>query len=346
MKTKLGQHRGKEVKFDMRNAPNKNIVIFGSSGTGKSTEEQKIAVEIVAQGRTAVMLDCHQVLGEDEIFWKHKEKFNLYMNEINAYEVGIACDLFEPMIHSDGVREDSADAIYAVLDVLDRTLKFGHAQKAALRMAISHVVEEGAYGKEGFRAIDQEGKINIIRLSKFDLGTQETVAEMILSYIWRLAVVNYFRRKEIFLFVDEFQNLPSGKRSSLAQILSEGRKFGVNLILATQQLPRSNASVVQQSLMQCGLILYFKPGADQVRVAAKMIDPENVNEWMQVLRGLKKGEFVASGTLELSGHRIECPLRVSAFEKPCNFSREADGQKPYTPERGKTYMNNRIEWRK
>ena len=326
------------------------------------------------------MLDCHQVLGEDEIFWKHKEKFNLYMNEINAYEVGIACDLFEPMIHSDGVREDSADAIYAVLDVLDRTLKFGHAQKAALRMAISHVVEEGAYGKEGFRAIDQalvrintsvaeavrekiysltihnvfhsgdffiqEGKINIIRLSKFDLGTQETVAEMILSYIWRLAVVNYFRRKEIFLFVDEFQNLPSGKRSSLAQILSEGRKFGVNLILATQQLPRSNASVVQQSLMQCGLILYFKPGADQVRVAAKMIDPENVNEWMQVLRGLKKGEFVASGTLELSGHRIECPLRVSAFEKPCNFSREADGQKPYTPERGKTYMNNRIEWRK
>ena len=148
-------------------------------------------------------------------------------------------------------------------------------------MAISHVVEEGAYGKEGFRAIDQalvrintsvaeavrekiysltihnvfhsgdffiqEGKINIIRLSKFDLGTQETVAEMILSYIWRLAVVNYFRRKEIFLFVDEFQNLPSGKRSSLAQILSEGRKFGVNLILATQQLPRSNASVVQQS---------------------------------------------------------------------------------------------------
>lgn len=141
-----------------------------------------------------------------------------------------------------------------------------------------------------------------------------------MAYIWRLAATNYFKRNELFLFVDEFQNLPSGSRSSLAQMLSEGRKFGINLVLATQQLPRSNATVVQQRLMQSGLILYFRPSTDQIRAAAKLIDPEKAQAWMKVLQGLGKGEFVASGALEISGHQVKYPLRVSAYERPYAYT--------------------------
>jgi len=349
MKAELGKHGNRDVKFDMENAPNKNIAIFGLSGGGKSVEGQKLAIEIAVQGGTVVMFDHRQVLGVDEIFWKYREEFYAYLHEIDAYENGIPCRLFEPLTHPDGIREHPVDIICALIDALDRTLKFGCTQKTALRLAVTYMIEDGTYEKEGFKALDkalervdipvaetvrdklylltvhnifhsgesfiQKGKINVIRLSKFDLGTQETVVEMVLSYIWRLAATNYFKRNELFLFVDEFQNLPSGRRSSLAQMLSEGRKFGINLILATQRLPQSNATEVHRRLMQAGLILYFRPSADQIRTAAKLIDPENVKDWMKVLQDLGKGEFVASGALEISGHRIRCPLRISAFEK-------------------------------
>lgn len=229
------------------------------------------------------------------------------------------------------------------------------------------MIEEGGYEESGFAGIDKvlegihtpvaeavreklypltihnifrpgdlfirEGKINVLRLSRFNLVTQETAAEMLLAYIWRLAMVNHFKEKEIFLFVDECQNLPSGKKSTLAQMLSEGRKFGANLILATQQLLQTGTSVIQQRLTQCGLILYFRPEPNRVRMMAKMIDPEAEREWMQVLHDLQRGEFVAAGTLTISGRRIDRPIKVSAFEKVEHRIN------PQQYERGKTYIH-------
>lgn len=355
MKIEVGrERRGQKVCFNIREAVNKNVAIYGAPGVGKSVEIQKIALEIIHRGATALMFDHHQVLDDREIFWKYKQEFTSFMHEISAYEAGIPCDLFEPITYPDGGQEHPMDAVCAAVDAFDRALKLGSAQKAVLRTAIAQMAEGKMYGIEGFKAIDkvledmddptstklrdklypliihnvfcpgnffiQEGRINVLRLSKFDLATQDIVAEIVLAYIWRLAATNYFKRNELFLFVDEFQNLPSGGRSSLAQMLSEGRKFGINLILATQQLPRSNATVVQQRLMQSGLILYFRPSTDQIRAAAKLIDPEKAQAWMKVLQGLGKGEFVASGTLEISGHQVKYPLRVSAYERPYAYT--------------------------
>lgn len=350
MVIKVGRDRNnKEVYFDPKKAINKSIAIMGASGTGKSVEEQKIALEIVSKGGTALMLDYHHVLSDEDIPEEYKRQFNSYLHEIDAYKTGITCNLFQPMTYRDGTQEHSVDAICAVIDVFDRTMKLGFAKKTALRTAVTQIVEEGLYEKEGFRAIDQilkdmntsvaeelreklysltvhnifrsgdffiqEGKINVIRLSQFDVDMQETTAEIILAYIWRLAVTEYFKEKELYLFLDEFQNLPSGKRSSLVQMLTEGRKFGVNLVLATQQLPESSSSEVQKLLTQCGLTLYFRPSKSQISIAAKMIDPRNKGDWMQLLQGLKRGEFVASGALMRSGRQIDIPLKLSSYER-------------------------------
>lgn len=346
---KLGKYKAQDVHFDENGAMNKNILLIGKSGGGKSVEVQKIMLEITRQGGTVVALDWHQALAKDEIFENYRTDFNSFLNDIDVYTDGIQCDLFKPLIHPDGVLEHIVDVIGATVDALDRTLRLGSGQKAVLRNAISQMVEEEGYEESGFAGINkmlkeintpvaeavweklypltvhnifrqgdlfiQEGKINVLRLSRFDLGTQETVAEMLLAYIWRLAMVNHFKDKEIFLVVDECQNLPSGKKSALAQMLSEGRKFGVNLILATQQLLQTSTSVIQQRLTQCSLILYFQPEPNRARMMAKMIDPEAEKGWMQVLRSLQRGEFVATGALALSGHRIERPIRVSAVEE-------------------------------
>lgn len=363
---KLGMYKGRDVCFDEMGALNKNLLLVGKSGGGKSVEAQKIMLEITRKGGTVVAFDWHQTLAEDEILRAHRAEFCTFSREVDVYTDGISCNLFETLKHPDGVWEHVVDVVGATVDALDRTLKFGYRQKAALRTAISQMVEENGYEENGFAGVDkilkeadtpltetvreklyplvvhnvfcpgdffiQEGKINVIRLSKFDLGTQEVVTEMLLAYIWRLALVNCFREQGIFLFVDECQNLPSGRKSALAQMLSEGRKFGVNLILATQQLLPTSTSVVQQRLTQCGLILYFRPEPNRIRMLAKMIDPGSEKEWVHVLRSLQRGEFVAVGALTFSGSRIERPLRVSAFEE------EGQGRTLPLDERGKTYV--------
>lgn len=347
----IGQYKNKSVYFDTDAALNKHMLLLGKSGSGKTVEAQKILSEIVRNGGTAIAFDLHQTLAADQIFWKHKPVFDTYTNDLDVYKDGIQCNLLKPIACKDCAPEQDADMIEAVVDVLSRTFALQSRQQATLRTAIEFVVAENTYETEGMNAIGKalknistavsetvagklhplfmhntfhagnwpvkKGKLNILRISRFSLGTQEVIAELILSYIWRLAVAGYFGQGGLYLFVDECQNLSLGKNSALTQILSEGRKFNVNLILATQIFSQENSklSMTQQRLAQCGLILYFQPDASSVRTIAKMIEPYVANEWTKMLRFLKQGEFIATGTLNLNGRRVDQPLKVSAFEK-------------------------------
>lgn len=104
-----------------------------------------------------------------------------------------------------------------------------------------------------------------------------------------------------YILIDECQNMPSGKDNALAQIRSEGRKFGVNLKLATQMILRGTTSAVQQRITKCGLMLYFRPPANRVNMTARMIDTAAERDWSRVLRRLGIGEFVADGSFMIDG---------------------------------------------
>lgn len=344
----IGKYKGKPVTTNDDNLKNRHIAVIGESGSGKTVECQRLICSAVEQGHTIIAFDMHGTLARDQIFWKYKEIFETYMYEIHAHESGIPCNLFSPIKYRDGTFESPIDTIGALTDVVADAINAGCAQSAELRKAFQYIYESGNYDEIGFKAIDdalkfagnkvaealreklyfltshnvfvpgemmfEEGKINIFRLSRFNLKTQETVAEMILSYLWRLANAEQFKDKQIYIFVDECQNLPSGKNNALAQILSEGRKMGVNLILATQMVLQGNASAVQQRIMQCGLMLYFKPAANRVATTAKMIDARAETEWSRLLRTLNIGEFVADGSFIVDGKVKNEALKISAVE--------------------------------
>ncbi len=344
----IGKYKGKPVTTNDDNLKNRHIAVIGESGSGKTVECQRLICSAVKQGHTIIAFDMHGTLAGDQIFWKYKETFETYMYEIHARESGIPCNLFSPIKYRDGTFENPIDTIGALTDVVADTINAGCIQSAELRKAFQYTYELGNYDEMGFKAIDdalkfagnkvaevlreklyfltshnvfvpgekmfEEGKINIFRLSRFNLKAQETVAEMILSYLWRLANAEQFKDKQIYIFVDECQNLPSGKNNALAQILSEGRKMGVNLILATQMVLQGNASAVQQRIMQCGLMLYFKPAANRVATTAKMIDARAEAEWSRLLRTLSIGEFVADGSFIVDGKVKNEALKISAVE--------------------------------
>ena len=126
-----------------------------------------------------------------------------------------------------------------------------------------------------------------------------------------MAAVGAYKYSPIFVFADECQNLRFGKEDALTKLLTEGRKFGVNLILATQYLVNSSAEA--QRILQAGLIMYFQPTQNKIRETAGIIDSTRVDEWVAQLSSLKRGEFVAVGPIEVGGKISKVPLKVNAW---------------------------------
>lgn len=344
----LGKYKNQTVTTDDKSCLNGHICVIGESGAGKTVECQKLIACAVEQGATVVAFDLHGALSPDQIFWKYESVWNENLNDISA-EQGIVCDLFSPMVYPDGTTENVADMIETLTDVFGGTIGVGHRQRGELRSALEFVVERGTYEKEGIRALDKAlalagnstaeavreklhcvvgrnifvqgetfvkgSKINVFRISKCSLTTQKIVSEVLLAYIWRLALAEQYKAAPIYIFVDEYQNLLSGPNSTLAQLISEGRKFGVNLILATQVLESGKSSAVNQRILQSGVKLYFKPAANKVNATAKLINPLREGEWARMLRTLGIGEFVADGNFLLDGWSRNEPLKVSAYEE-------------------------------
>jgi len=348
-KINLGKNGTYPVYWDLKHSVNSHVALIGASGSGKSVQAQRIICEIVKAGGTVLVIDSHAAFTDDQIFEKYKECIDKYRNDINAYETGIPSHLFEPVRFADGTLEKKVDTVGAITDVISRSLKFGVKQRARLRIAVEYVMNHDLYKEDGFAAIsvglenhadkiseevyerllplfkhnifrDGDGlivdnKINIVHLSKMDLTSQAVVSELLLSHIWRMANAEQFKERNLFLFIDECQNMDSSSDGPLAVMISEGRRMGVNLILATQMILQGTTNSVQQRISQCGLILYFKPASNRVALTAKMINPINESKWLTELKNMKVGEFVASGAISIMGHSIPYPITVSAVDK-------------------------------
>ena len=100
-----------------------------------------------------------------------------------------------------------------------------------------------------------------------------------------------------------------GKKSAIMQMLREARKYGVNLILATQtfaSFSKDTMSVLNQAAMK----LYFRPAMNEMKKLAKQIDDINPERVSLMLKRLKIGESVAIGDLEVGGRSIERAIVV------------------------------------
>lgn len=348
-KIDLGKNGTYPVYWDLKHSVNSHVALIGASGSGKSVQAQRIICEIVKAGGTVLVIDSHAAFTDDQIFEKYKECIDKYRNDINAYETGIPSHLFEPVRFADGTLEKKIDTVGAITDVISRSLRFGVKQRATLRTAVEYVMNNDLYKEEGFEAIgaglenngdktsaevcerllplikhnifrDGDGlivdnKINIVHLSKMDLTSQAVVSELLLSHIWRMANAEQFKERNLFLFIDECQNMDSSSDGPLAVMISEGRRMGVNLILATQMILQGTTNSVQQRISQCGLILYFKPASNRVALTAKMINPINESKWLMALKDMKVGEFVVSGAISIMGRSVSYPITVSAVDK-------------------------------
>jgi len=130
------------------------------------------------------------------------------------------------------------------------------------------------------REIMDNQKILIVNLSKGRIGedAMRLLGGMVVTKI-QLAAMGRVdtaqeERKDFYLYVDEFQNFAT---ESFANILSEARKYRLNLILAHQyinQLVFDNNSVVRDAVFgNVGTMVTFRVGADDAEFLEKEFEP-------------------------------------------------------------------------
>jgi DNA phosphorothioation-dependent restriction protein DptH len=144
---------------------------------------------------------------------------------------------------------------------------------------------------------DQNSQSHIIQLAGFMKDTARLITEFSLIdlYWYYRATGNKDDAKVIVL--DEIQNLDHRLDSPLGQFLTEGRKFGISLILATQTLSNLNKDE-RDRLFQASHKLFFKPADTEIKSFAGILADatgENQEDWVTRLSLLKRGECYSLG---------------------------------------------------
>ena len=126
------------------------------------------------------------------------------------------------------------------------------------------------------REIMDEGKILILNLSKGRIGedNSQLLGSMLITKIQLAAMsrvdIPESQRKDFILYVDEFQNFTS---DSFANILSEARKYRLNLVLAHQYVEQLTETVKPAVFGNVGTMIVFRVGATDAEELVKEFSP-------------------------------------------------------------------------
>lgn len=170
-----------------------------------------------------------------------------------------------PLVEDPVVRRYWTDQIAQTSDfhkseVLDYTVsKFGRfVTNSMMRNIIGQ-------SKSSFdlRKVMDEGKILIVNLSKGRMGEENSnflglvLVPKILAAAMSRANLPMDQRRDFFLYVDEFQNFAT---DTFADILSEARKYRLNLIVANQFIGQIGEELKNAIFGNVGTIMTFRVG--------------------------------------------------------------------------------------
>jgi hypothetical protein len=174
------------------------------------------------------------------------------------------------------------------------------------------------------RQIMDEGKILIVNLSKGLIGEDNAailgaflVTKIQLAAMSRSDIPRIEDRRSFYLYVDEFQNFAT---DSFATILSEARKYGLNLTVANQYISQMSETVRDAVFGNVGTMISFRISADDAPILAKQFEPQfepndllqmhNRNFVVNMVIGGEKAPAFNATTLTLPPPQIDNTGRI------------------------------------
>jgi len=147
-----------------------------------------------------------------------------------------------------------------------------------------------------FRQVMDEGKILLVNLSKGKIGEiNANLLGMIITGRILMAALSRVdlsenKRRDFNLYIDEFQNFTT---ESIATILSEARKYALNLTMAHQFVAQLTEKIRDAVFGNVGSIISFRVGAQDAEFLVKQFEPvfsendlvniDNFNAYVKIL---------------------------------------------------------------
>ena len=139
-----------------------------------------------------------------------------------------------------------------------------------------NIIGQGHSGFDLTKIMD-ERKIFLANLSKGLTGeVNSSLLGLILVSKIQMAAMKRARikeadRKDFYLYVDEFQNFTT---DSISTILSEARKYKLNLVIAHQYIPQLSVQIINAVFGNVGTFGGFLVGAEDAEFLEKQFEPE------------------------------------------------------------------------
>ena len=180
-----------------------------------------------------------------------------------------------------------------------------------------------------FRNVMDEGKILLVNLSKGKIG-EENSNFLGLVLVPKILVAAMSRqdmpidqRRDFFLYVDEFQNFAT---PDFAQILSEARKYRLNLTVANQFIGQMEEEVKNAIFGNVGTIASFRVGVTDANYLQHEFQPTfnepdliNIDRFNAYMRTVVNGEptppFSLDTTKDITKEKAAMNPRVSELIK-------------------------------
>ncbi|MBI1871795.1 ATP-binding protein, partial [Candidatus Collierbacteria bacterium] len=285
------EYKNRMAIFGIKNGEDRrrHIYILGKSGTGKSTLIANMAIADIRNRAGVAVIDPHGDLSD------------ILLDFIPSYRVNDVAYLdpstkensfhLNPLyVKNPAHRELVASGIVGIFYKLYGN-SWGPRLEYLLRNAVLTLVQ-----KQGSTLIDvirlltdkrfrdnfletaedmmNQGKIIILNLAQGKIGEDNAalLGAMVISQL-QIAAMNRVNipkeeRRDFFLYVDEFQNFAT---TSFIKILSEARKFRLNLILTNQYTAQLPEEIQKAIFGNAGTIVSFVVGADDAtRLNAEM----------------------------------------------------------------------------
>lgn len=176
-----------------------------------------------------------------------------------------------------------------------------------------------------FRQIMDEGKILLVNLSKGRIGDINAgllgmviVGKILMAALSRVDLPQE-KRRDFNLYIDEFQNFTT---ESIATILSEARKYRLNLVVAHQFIAQLTEKIRDSVFGNVGSQIVFRVGADDAEFLAKQFEPV----------------FSKSDLMNIDNFNAYVKLLINGqTTRPFNI-------KTLPPKKGDVAANSRIKW--
>jgi hypothetical protein len=161
-----------------------------------------------------------------------------------------------------------------------------------------------------FRDVMDNGKILLVNLSKGKIGEENSsflglilVPRILMAAMSRQEIPESERR-DFFLYVDEFQNFAT---PDFAQILSEARKYRLNLIVANQFIGQMDEEVKNAIFGNCGTVVSFRVGVTDANYLQHEFTPTfnevdliNIDKYNAYIKTTVKNEPVKPFSMDLT----------------------------------------------